>query len=200
MQTVRTFRKLRGGRQGRERHSTSYELIDARGPGAEGPDVGRGGGQGEPSVPEEVWGAAPGRRPARGRTGRGTAEGSLGQEKTPKPVLPLCLGHACPEAGPPSSCLTSSPFPSLDPPLGPSPLRWLLGSSAKDPGQGRWGGRGAGGSLPGPWLDGGPTEGAQRVPSTCWSEAAAPRVRGPNPAPQCRAPPQPGASPRQGGV
>lgn len=73
-----------------------------------------------------------------GKNGRSTAEGSLGQEKTPKPVLPLCPGHVCPEAGPPSSCLTSSPFLSLDPPLGPSPLRWLLGS-LKDPGQGRSG-------------------------------------------------------------
>lgn len=43
MQTVRTFRKLRGGGQGREGKGTvlHMKLIDARRPGAEGPDGGK---------------------------------------------------------------------------------------------------------------------------------------------------------------
>lgn len=73
---------------------------------------------------------------------------------------------------------TCSLFLSLALPLGPSPIRWLLGSVAKGPGQGRWGKR-SGRLPPRSWLDGGLTAGAQPVPGTCCSpsccsEAAAP--------------------------
>lgn len=85
----------------------------------------------------KVWGAAPGRETD---TGKNKVEAPLRVHLDKRRYQSLCClscpGHVCPEAGPPSSYLTSSLFLSLDLPLGPSPIRWLLGSLAKDPGQG----------------------------------------------------------------
>lgn len=63
--------------------------------------VGRGSGQGAPSVPERGLGSCSRQGDwHREEQGSGTAEGSRGQEKIPKPVLPLVPGpQICPGAG-----------------------------------------------------------------------------------------------------
>lgn len=151
MQTVRTFRKLRGGRQGRAGQSTSYEThrcpeAGRCRPGCWEEAVGRVNLQSQ----NEVWGAAPGRETGKSKV-VAPLRVHLGKRKNAK----ACAASPARATGLPrgwaSSYLTLQPVSA---PGAPLPIRQQLGSLERI-----WaraaGGSGAGGSLPGPWLDGG---------------------------------------------